>query len=273
MQPSTTTKKPAVARTRPRHTEGEFRHSAAKVHAAPQHSEQSIREAMSMVQAIGRSQAVIEFALDGTVLEANENFLATLGYTLPEIQGRHHRMFVEPTYAGSLEYTNFWQRLNQGEYLTSEYMRIGKGGRVVWIQASYNPMFDESGKPYKVVKFASDITSQVQLRKEAKLLEERDRAAAEDLKQKVDRLMLAVSAASQGDLTTDIDVHGEDSIGQLADSFRKLLGDLRGSISSINQTALAVAASAEELSIISQRLSESSDDVSSKAQDAARCHA
>ncbi len=270
MIPTTATKKATVKRSR--HNEGEFRHSP--VHAA--HDVQSTREAKSMVQAIRRSQAVIEFALDGTVLDANDNFLSTLGYTLDEIQGRHHRMFVDPAFAASVDYAQFWQRLNQGEYFAAEYMRIGKGGREVWIQASYNPMLDAGGKPYKFVKFAYDITAQVKLRQDAtlrqdsKLLEERDRATAAELKDKVERLMLAVSAASRGDLTADIDVHGEDSIGQLAESFRTLLGDLRNSISSINQTALAVAASAEELSIISQRLSESSDDVSSKAQDAAR---
>ena len=270
MMPSTSPKKVTTSSQRPRHTSAAFRPNDVALQSVETDSTVAAREAASMVQAMMRSQAVIEFALDGTVLDANHNFLATLGYTLEEIKGRHHRMFVDPAFAATADYTNFWQRLNQGEFLTSEYMRIGKGGREVWIQASYNPMLDRSGKPYKFVKFAFDITAQVNLRTEAKRMEERDRATAEELKNKVDRLMVAVSAASRGDLTTDIDVHGEDSIGQLAGSFRKLLGDLRSNISSINQTALAVAASAEELSIISQRLSESSDDVSSKARDAAR---
>lgn len=267
---TTARNKSTASPTRPRHTGGNLRPGATEVRTTVKQNDQVLREATAIMQAIDRSQAVIEFSLDGTVLKANENFLSTLGYTLTEIEGRNHRIFVDPVETALPEYQRFWDQLNQGEYFSSEYRRIGKDGREVWIQASYNPVFDAHSKPYKVVKFASDITQQVQLRREAKQLEEGDRATAEELKGKINRLTLAVSAASHGDLTAKIDVSGDDSIGQLADSFRKLLGDLRTSISSINQTALAVAASAEELSIISQRLSESSDDVSSKAQDAAR---
>ncbi len=118
------------------------------------------RELEAMLQAIGKSQAVIEFKLDGTILTANENFLRTMGYTLPEIQGKHHSMFVEPGYRDSAEYREFWAKLGRGEYQAAEYKRIGKGGKEVWIQASYNPILDRSGKPFKVVKFATDITKQ-----------------------------------------------------------------------------------------------------------------
>ncbi|MCM8533738.1 MAG: methyl-accepting chemotaxis protein [Lentisphaeraceae bacterium] len=111
-----------------------------------------------VVDAIGRSQAVIEFNLDGTIITANDNFLMTLGYTLSEVQGRHHSMFAEPEYANSLEYKQFWEKLNRGEYDSGQYKRFGKGGKEVWIQASYNPILDENGKPTKVVKFATDIT-------------------------------------------------------------------------------------------------------------------
>jgi len=117
-------------------------------------------ELEATVAAIGRSQAVIEFQTDGTILTANENFLKTLGYSLEEIQGRHHRMFVEPAEAGSLAYAEFWASLNRGEYKAGEYKRVGKGGREVWIQASYNPILDASGRPVKVIKFATDITAQ-----------------------------------------------------------------------------------------------------------------
>ena len=113
--------------------------------------------------AIGRSQAVIEFLPDGTILTANENFLACMGYTLAEIRDRHHSMFVDEALKQSAEYREFWARLNRGEYQKAEYKRFGKGGREVWIQASYNPIFDAAGKVYKVVKFASDITEQKQL--------------------------------------------------------------------------------------------------------------
>ena len=112
------------------------------------------------VAAIRKSQAVIEFSMDGTVLDANDNFLKALGYRLEEIQGQHHSMFVEPAYKQSSEYREFWAALNRGEYQAAEYKRIGKGGKEVWIQASYNPILDPDGKPFKVVKFATDMTEQ-----------------------------------------------------------------------------------------------------------------
>ena len=117
--------------------------------------------------AISRSQAVIEFKMDGTILTANDNFLGVMGYTLGEIQGEHHRMFVDPEIRNSTEYTEFWARLNRGEYMAGEYRRLGKGGKNVWIQGSYNPIFDVDGKPFKVVKFASDITDRIKLQEAA----------------------------------------------------------------------------------------------------------
>ncbi|MFT5368511.1 MAG: methyl-accepting chemotaxis protein [Candidatus Latescibacterota bacterium] len=112
------------------------------------------------IDAINKVQAVIEFNLDGTIITANDNFLNVLGYTLNEVQGQHHRMFVEPEYAQSAEYQQFWAMLNRGEFQSAEYKRIGKGGNEVWIQASYNPIFDLKGTPFKVVKFATDVTEQ-----------------------------------------------------------------------------------------------------------------
>ena len=109
--------------------------------------------------AISRSQAVIEFALDGTILQANANFLNTMGYALEDIKGKHHSMFVEPGYRQSAEYKSFWQRLGGGEFDSGQYERIGKGGKVVWIEATYNPILDKGGKPFKVVKYATDITA------------------------------------------------------------------------------------------------------------------
>src|SRR5207244_13127375 len=102
--------------------------------------------------------------MDGTIITANENFLGTVGYTLDEIRGRHHSMFVDPTERDGAGYREFWAALNRGEYQAAEYKRIGKGGKDVWIQASYNPILDLNGKPFKVVKYASDITRQVLVR-------------------------------------------------------------------------------------------------------------
>jgi len=113
------------------------------------------------VDAIERSMAVIEFEMDGTIVTANQNFLNALGYTLDEIKGQHHSVFVDPEYKNSPEYGQFWAALNRGEHQTGEFKRIGKGGREVWIQASYTPVLDNDGKPVKVVKFAADITEQM----------------------------------------------------------------------------------------------------------------
>lgn len=119
-------------------------------------------ELEAQVAALHRVQAVIEFDLDGTILQANDNFLQAVGYRLDEIQGRHHAMFVEPALAQGQEYRDFWARLGRGEFDAGQYRRLGKGGREIWIQASYNPVLDGNGRPYKVVKFATDITAQMQ---------------------------------------------------------------------------------------------------------------
>ncbi|GLY14991.1 hypothetical protein Kisp01_20060 [Kineosporia sp. NBRC 101677] len=117
----------------------------------------------SRVAAIDRSQAVVEFSLDGRILTANENFLRTMGYSLTEIVGQHHRMFCTGDYATSDEYLEFWARLRSGEFRSGRFHRVGKGGRDVWIQSSYNPILDLSGHPVRVIKYAYDITDQVRL--------------------------------------------------------------------------------------------------------------
>ena len=127
-------------------------------------SKLQIAEYEGKIRAIERAQAVIEFELDGTVITANDNFLDIFGYSLDEVVGKHHRIFCDPGYAESLEYKRFWQKLGRGEYEADEFKRINKKGAEVWLQASYNPIFDMEGRPLKVVKFASDITLEVQKR-------------------------------------------------------------------------------------------------------------
>ena len=122
--------------------------------------EASNQDYSAQIAAISRAQASIEFTMDGTIMDANENFLKALGYSLDEIKGKHHRMFVEEFETQQPQYREFWERLNRGEYQAGEYRRYGKGGREVWIQASYNPLIGPDGKPYKVVKYATDITTQ-----------------------------------------------------------------------------------------------------------------
>jgi methyl-accepting chemotaxis protein len=122
----------------------------------------SIAEMQGKVEAIGRSQAVIEFDLDGVILDANQNFLSVMGYRRDEIVGRHHSIFVDASYRESADYRAFWQSLHRGEFQAGQFQRVGKGGKPVWIEASYNPIFDPDGKPYKVVKFATDLSHRKQ---------------------------------------------------------------------------------------------------------------
>jgi methyl-accepting chemotaxis protein len=119
-----------------------------------------IKNYQAIISAIDKSQGTIEFNMDGTVITSNDNFLNVLGYSLDEIQGKHHRIFCEESYANSPEYKEFWDKLNRGEFDSGEYKRIGKNGREVYIQATYNPIFDSDGKPIKVLKIATDVTEQ-----------------------------------------------------------------------------------------------------------------
>ncbi|MCJ2094786.1 PAS domain-containing methyl-accepting chemotaxis protein [Methylobacterium sp. J-072] len=119
-----------------------------------------VREAQAKLAALDRVQGMIEFDLDGRILSANGNFLDAVGYTLPEVVGQHHSLFVEPSYRDSPDYQAFWERLRAGAFESGQFRRVGRGGRPIWIQASYNPMLDARGRPYKVVKFATDITRQ-----------------------------------------------------------------------------------------------------------------
>lgn len=113
-----------------------------------------------ILRALNKSSATIEFEVDGTIINANENFLNLLGYELDEVKGKKHSMFVEQSYVNSPEYKKFWDNLRGGQFQAAEYKRIGKGGKEVWIQASYNPIMDDAGKVLRVMKFATDITDE-----------------------------------------------------------------------------------------------------------------
>ncbi|MCG8649766.1 MAG: PAS domain-containing protein, partial [Pirellulales bacterium] len=121
---------------------------------------------LAKLEAISRSQAVIEFELDGTIIDANENFQTAMGYSLAEIRGKHHSIFVPPADRDSQAYQEFWNLLRKGEFQSGQFQRLGKGNREVWIQATYNPIFDSEGVPQRIVKFATDITKQIQLRQQ-----------------------------------------------------------------------------------------------------------
>jgi len=171
--------------------------------------------------AISKAQAVIEFEMDGTIRTANENFLSALGYTLPEIKGQHHSMFLTPGYRDSPEYRAFWAKLQRGEYDAEQYKHIGKYGREVWIQATYNPIFDANGKPFKIVKFAIDVTSQVLL--------------SQQLQKSVEETQAAVKSALDGDLTTRIPLQGKSGqLETLCHGVNDLLGTVSALIEEVN---------------------------------------
>ena len=218
------------------------------------------------IAAIGKSQAVIEFKMDGIIVTANDNFLKTLGYTLDEVKGKHHSMFVQEAYRQSPDYREFWAKLNRGEYQAAEYLRIGKGGKEVWIQASYNPIMDFNGKPFKVVKYATDITTQVNTKNEVAAGAEREKLAAAELKQKVDSILKVVTAASDGDLTQEITVLGSDAVGLMGQGLSKLLGNLRTGFAAIGQNAQSLASASEELSSNSQQMSANAEETSAQAK-------
>ena len=198
-------------------------------------------ETLAMVNAINNSQAVISFGLDGVILDANENFLSVMGYGLKDIVGKHHSMFAEPAYVASAEYRQFWTTLRAGQFDSGKYKRTARGGRTVWIQASYNPVFDASGKPIKVVKFAHDITDQV----EAAAL---DKAVLE--------VRSLVTAAVAGDLTSRIslgDKKGDvarlcGGINELIESMAGVVGQIRASTESINTASREIAMGNQDLS-------------------------
>lgn len=129
---------------------------------------QAAADSQGRIEAIDRAQAVIEFALDGTILVANRNFLTVMGYDESEIVGRHHRIFVDPAEHESPAYERFWADLRAGKFQSTAYRRLAKGGREVWIRATYSPILDPQGRPIKVVKFATDITSTIQMERQRK---------------------------------------------------------------------------------------------------------
>lgn len=224
------------------------------------------------LQAVHKTQAVIQFELNGTVVSANENFLKTTGYTLEEIRGRHHRIFCEPAYASSLEYERFWAQLNRGEAQNGEIKRVTKDGREIWLRAIYSPVFDQSGRVSKVVKFASDITAarraeeqQTQLQAQTKELRAREQEAAEELKRKVDQILAVVDAAANGDLTKKLNISGEDAVSKLAQSLGSFITNMRASISGIAGNATTLGAASEELSSVAKQMSGNADETSGQA--------
>jgi methyl-accepting chemotaxis protein len=206
-------------------------------------TEQKRRDAAleSRMAAVDKVQAVIEFDLDGRVITANRNFLDALGYSLDEVKGQHHRMFVDPIERDNQNYRHFWERLRRGELDKAQYRRIGKGGREVFIEASYNPILDEDGRPCSVVKFATDVTQKVRLNRMMETV--------------VHKTADLVAAAGQKDLTRRVpteDLEGE--IGELATGVNALLDTLAYVVHSVRGATRTTLASAAEIASGSSEL-------------------
>jgi methyl-accepting chemotaxis protein len=159
--------------------------------------QQQLADYAAQVLAIGRSQAVIEFDMDGTILTANDNFLGAMGYRLDDIKGKNHSIFVDEEYRRGAEYKEFWAKLRRGEYHSGEFKRIGKGGKDVWIQATYNPILDHNGKPFKVVKYAIDVTARVNTAKEIAQIADGLAQAAEEMTARARKTSQQLSANAE----------------------------------------------------------------------------
>ena len=206
-----------------------------------------------MVAAIERSQAVIEFELDGTIVRANENFLSTLGYTASEIVSRKHAMFVDPKEVESDAYREFWRALNRGEFIAAKFRRLGKGGREVWIQASYSPILDAAGKAVGVVKFATDVTAVEAERSRAE--SERAAAIAEEQQKIVGHVGAGLKRLSEGDLTAVISNELDGAYSPVRDDFNRAVEDLRGLMGSVLQATTALRSGSDEIASASDDLS------------------
>jgi methyl-accepting chemotaxis protein len=200
------------------------------------------------IAAIGRSQAVIEFDLAGNVLTANANFCRVLGYSLDEIRGRPHAMFVEQGYRNSEAYRQFWMKLGRGEYDAGQYLRIGKDGREVWIQATYNPIRDRDGRTLRVVKYATDITDQ-----------KRAEALREHALEEAARVITALSA---GDLTQRMD-------GSYDGGFARLQAELNASMETLHSTVQQIRSASSSITSAAGEISQGNTDLSQRTEEQA----
>ncbi|WP_340160003.1 PAS domain-containing methyl-accepting chemotaxis protein [uncultured Hoeflea sp.] len=185
----------------------------------------SIEDAAKL-SALSRSQAVIEFAPDGTILDANENFCSTLGYTASEIIGKHHRIFCDPAYTATPEYTAFWRDLAAGEFCANEFMRLSKTGNQVWIQAAYNPIMNDRGEVVKVVKFATDVTARMTA---------------------ISTLAGSLRALAAGDLTRTLDTPFVPTMEQIRKDFNDVLAELRSTMRAVENNARSIASGSAEI--------------------------
>ena len=215
-----------------------------------------VAENQGQLEAIGKAQAVVEFNLEGTVTSANDNFLQLVGYSLEEVRGRHHSTFVEVAERSSAAYQEFWKQLGSGIYQKGRYMRLGKGDRELWMDASYNPILDADGKPFKVVKYANDVTANV--------------LASRQMVRAVAETQAAVKSAIEGDLAARVAIG--DKVGDLrkmADSINALLGAMSDIVSKVKTAANEVSLGADEISQGSTNLSQRTEEQASSLEQTA----
>ncbi|MDO5893763.1 methyl-accepting chemotaxis protein [Agrobacterium sp. Azo12] len=192
-------------------------------------------EDASKLNALSKSQAVIEFTSTGEILTANENFCKTLGYDLSEIVGKHHRLFCEPNYAATSDYAQFWQRLSQGEFIADEFVRFGKGGKEVWIQAAYNPIFNDKGTVVKVVKFATDVTPRMSA---------------------ITALGDGLRALADGELSQNLDTAFVPSMERVRHDFNEVIAKLRNTMQTVAHNATTIAAGSSEIRTAADQLAQ-----------------
>ncbi|WP_205880331.1 methyl-accepting chemotaxis protein [Lichenicoccus roseus] len=228
------------------------------VKSATDITEQKLQNAdyTGQLAAIGKAQAVIEFSLEGRILTANPNFLNAVGYSIDEIRGQHHSLFVDPVDRQSADYRIFWDKLGRGDYDAGQYKRIAKGGGHVWLQASYNPIMDMNGKPFKVVKYATDITEQVR--------------AAELLRLAVQQIQAVVSSAQSNDLSERVPLEGKaGDIQGLCAGVNGLLDMMVGVVSGIVEASSTIATGAREISMGNTDLSQRTEEQASSLEQTA----
>jgi methyl-accepting chemotaxis protein len=216
---------------------------------------QAALESEGILKAIDRGQALIEFNMDGTVRNANQIFLNTLGYALNEIKGQHHRMFCEPAYTNSQEYAEFWKKLNGGEFNSGVYKRVGKGGKEVWIQCTYNPIFDLKGKPYKVVKFATDITDQ--------------KRAAMEMEQLVKDAQEVLGRLASNDLTQEMTETYSGDLEKIKTSINEVVRNLTRTITVVRAAVESVMTGSEEITKGSEDLAQRTSEQASSLEETA----
>ncbi|WP_313060524.1 methyl-accepting chemotaxis protein, partial [Agrobacterium cavarae] len=206
------------------------------------------KEDNSKLEAISRSQAVIEFTPAGDIITANENFCRTLGYGLNDIQGRHHRMFCEQAYATSEAYRDFWRRLASGEFISDEFVRFGKDGKEVWIQAAYNPILDDRGAVVKVVKFATDVTPRMSA---------------------ISTLGLALRALAEGNLRQRLDTPFVPSMEKLRSDFNEVIEKLRITMQTVAQNSEIIASGSAEIRVAADQLAQRTEQQAASLEESA----